>query len=226
MDFAFFPVSQIFSLSLLRSSPSLVKRFFSLVALLLLLSACGENKPDLPTEEFSKDYILADFNLDEDYDYWEVRLGRPWETGDSAVEVLYQYDDDAYAGLDSTQLQVLSDTKSDNGISYGCYPSGCNFYVIALLGYSPVIVDSVVDLNEFLGEIDTEAELWVRLDYASDYHEITTPESFEEVPGGGYRAVISWNNTGGTRGRDLVTVSPDGSIEKITELERGSSPPN
>lgn len=207
-------------------------RIFSLIALFPLLSACGENGPDLPTKEFSEEYVLADFNLDEDYDYWDIRLEYSFESADPPYRFIYQYDPEVYENLDNVQLQTLESISSENGIIpitiFG------NIYAVALLGYSPLVIDSVVDLVEFFDEIDTEAELWVRLRYATDYDTGTTiyapytgadiiPETFEEVPAG-YRVVLRWYDGRGEQGKDLVIVRTNGSVTKLDQLERGVGP--
>lgn len=239
MDFASLPAFLLCFLSMPKNW--LVKSSLCFY-LFILLSGCGEGNPvsrfgtdliDFPEDEFAEEYVLADFTLDQDYDYWEIRSKRLFslvgEDDDSRRESVWeQYDDEAYSELNSIQLEILTDITSDNGLSETVGSMGRSIsYVVALRGYSPLIIDSVVDLTEFFDEVDTEAELWVRLKYTKDYISISgtsgyiTPLTYEEVLGG-YRVLIQWDTQGGTRGRDIVLVSPDGSIKKLEELWRGT----
>lgn len=189
----------------------------------LYLMGCDElnkNKKDgLPDLFFKNEYILSDFNLNANYLYWEIRRGALPGQDVSTYEVIAKYDDVSYSHLDSTQIQIINATSSQNGFAGQCLPSYCPIYAVALIDYDVSIIDSVSKLKAFFGEIDTEAELFILLSYAQDYALSTEPETYEETDYG-YLVVLKWDTLCQLRGKDLVKVYRDGTIEKIKEISR------
>ena len=192
--------------------------------LIALLTGCDSNDRSnsgntLPSIAFSDDYQLSSFTLSDDYAYWEIRRGKLSEGEIQGYRVLEQFDEDSFNSLDETQTEIISNTSSLSGFAGFCRPSFCPVYAVAINGYSVTVIDSGYDLTEFFGEIDTEAELKVRLDYAQDYAQRTTPTFYEEVDDG-YMVLMSWDTLCQLRGEDLIKVYRDGTIEKIREISR------
>ncbi|MGI1678787.1 MAG: hypothetical protein K6L75_08655 [Cellvibrionaceae bacterium] len=154
------------------------------------------------------EYELADFNLSDDFDYWEVRKGEVRD-GNFIVEpeeILYVYDDDAFAGLSNQQVADLDATVSRNGFIAFCQPDYCPIYGVTVIGNGTALIDSKSELLDFFEDIDTEAELHLWL-WANDY----TALSYELAPSG-YLAVVRWSNGCDRRGEKIVYVDFDGDI--------------
>ncbi|MGH1471388.1 MAG: hypothetical protein ACRBCS_09355 [Cellvibrionaceae bacterium] len=168
------------------------------------------------------EYELADFTLSEDFEYWEVRKG---ETVDGnfiieSEEILYVYDDNAFANLSNQQVTDLDATFSANGFRASCEPDYCPFYGVAVMGNTTALIDSKSELLDFFEDIDTEAELHLWL-WANDYKAL----SYELVPSG-YLAVVRWSNGCDRRGEKIVYVDFDGDIstQRVIFVEKYNGP--
>ncbi|MFT2090047.1 hypothetical protein [Paraglaciecola sp. 2405UD69-4] len=188
-----------------------MKNYLLSSIIMLLCMACNDST-DLPKQEFADEYQLADFKLSDAYIYWEIRRGNLYSQEDQADEVLTQFDAEIYTDLSTEQVALLDTADTNNGYDAQCLPEYCPIYGVALLNDSSFVIESMTDLVDFFGDIDTEAELYHLL--AIDY---SVPETFEENDEG-YRVVIAWNNLCGLKGTNLIQVYPDGSQELIKEL--------
>jgi hypothetical protein len=189
-----------------------------------LLAGCGGESGDeitLPSKAFSNDYQRSDFNLAADYSFWEIRLGSLPTEDIYKFQVIERFDSESYQTLDDVQRQHLDTTVSQTGFSQSCLPSFCAYYAVAIKNDTTVLIDSTSDLLEFFSEIDTEAELKIRLDYAQDYKAKTIPLLYE-VTEGGYLVLLNWDTLCQLRGQDLVKVHKNGKIEKIREISAES----
>lgn len=192
--------------------------------LLSLLTGCGSESGDeitMPSKAFSNDYQLSDFNLAADYSFWEIRLGSLPTEDIYKFQVINRFDTEGYQALDVVQRQNLDTTVSQTGFSQSCLPSFCSYYAVAIKNDATQLIDSTSDLIDFFAEIDTEAELKIRLDYAQDYKARTIP-LFYEVIEGGYLVLLNWDTLCQLRGQDLVKVYKNGKIEKIREVSTES----
>lgn len=152
------------------------------------------------------EYVLADFTFSEDVDYWEIRLA---ETINGNVvepeEILYVYDDDAFASLSNQQVADLDVTQSFDGFGSVCPPHDCPAYGVTVEGNSTSLIDSKTALLDLFDAIDTTAELHIWL-WANEYLAL----SYELVPSG-YLAVVEWRSCE-RRGERIVYVDFDGEI--------------
>lgn len=188
-----------------------MKQYLALTILSLLCLGCSDSD-DLPKQAFADEYQLVDFNLSDSYIYWEKRRGNLYGQEGQADEVLIQYDAEIYTDLSTEQIALLDMADTNNGYDAQCLPDYCPLYGVALLQDSIFVIESMTDLVDFFGDIDTEAELYHLL--AVDY---SVPETFEENDEG-YRVVIAWNNLCGLKGTNLIQVYPDGTQVLIKEL--------
>lgn len=188
-----------------------MKQYLALTILSLLCLGCSDSD-DLPKQAFADEYQLVDFNLSDSYIYWEKRRGNLYGQEGQADEVLIQYDAEIYTDLSTEQIALLDMADTNNGYDAQCLPDYCPLYGVALLQDSIFVIESMTDLVDFFGDIDTEAELYHLL--AVDY---SVPETFEENDEG-YRVVIAWNNLCGLKGTNLIQVYPDGTQALIKEL--------
>jgi hypothetical protein len=170
---------------------------------------------------FSENYLLSDFHLCDEYNYWEIRRGALPQQDVTDDEVIAKYDDISFNNLDSTQVQIVTDAVSQGGFAVQCLPSFCPIYAVALRDYNVTIIDSRSGLIDFFGEIDTEAELSVLLNYDQSYQLRTQPELYEQTADG-FLVVLKWDTLCQLRGKDLVKVYKDGEIKKIREISRES----
>ena len=184
----------------------------------IMISGCGGDEVRHLENDFSDSYQLSDFNLSANYDYWEIR--RTWDYEDEIqYDVIARYDESAYKNLDATQIQLLEDATSQSGFAGYCFPAYCPYYAVAIEGYSVSIIDTRSLLVDLFGSIDTEAELFVLLDYDQSYRPTTKALSYSPTDGG-YLVVLAWDTTCQLRGKDLVKVYTDGTVEKIRELSK------
>lgn len=186
----------------------------------LLMTACdGDTEEEaLPSIEFSKDYVLADFNFDTPVDYWELRRANVYGEDAGTFDVLVQYDIEANTQLDDTQLQLLSEYTSLTGLKSFCLPANCPVYGAVVSGSTVYGVTNIAEMIELFGRIDTEAELYLRLLYTWDYDFLSIKAVAYRPTESGYLVVLDWDNLCGLRGQDLVKVYYDGVIEKIREI--------
>lgn len=192
-------------------------KVISLVLGVSFLVGClndSDSSDQLPLNEFKAEYTLIDFNLSEDYLYWEVRQGNMLHQEEHEDVVRDQYDEGIYSSLTDVQLEILGSVDSNSGFDYGCAPSYCPYYGAALIDNSIVTIETRADLIAFFGSIDTEAELSVLLSIG--YNNAELYEKIED----GYRVIIAWDDLCGTQGKDLIKVYADGTTEKIREISR------
>lgn len=163
---------------------------------------------------------LASFNLNDDYFYWEVRIGSLLSQGGTQyavrirIRIRIRYDEAIYNGLSREELSRLESVSSNSGFAYQCLPDACPHYGVALLDSRTVAIESRADLINFFDVIDTPAELhwWM---FANDYS--LKRYDFAEH---GFNAIVAWDDACGTRGEDLIKVFENGDIEKVKELSR------
>ena len=189
------------------------------VLISIVLHGCGGDEVMQLEHNFAETYQLSDFNLPENYDYWEIRQTWPSLEEEEPYDVITQYDENAYNNLDATQKQLLEDVTSQNGFAAYCFPGYCPYYAVAIEGYNVTIVETRSQLLDFFGAIDTEAELAVFMDYDQSYRPITEPLSYRPTDYG-YMVVLAWDTTCGLRGKDLVKVHRDGTVQKIRQLSK------
>lgn len=182
-----------------------------LIALIscLFFTGCGsEDENSLPATEYDLRPTLTDFNLSDEYRYWEIRRGE-FEGPDSKIA---QYNEDIYSALSESQQSQLDDVSSDTGFDAYCQPNYCPVYAVALISDSIMLIDSIEDLKAFFGTIDTPAELhrWLQ---SYEYR----LKKYDETEYG-YRVLASWDNLCGRKGQDVIDVYSDGSIVFIKEV--------
>ena len=182
-------------------------------------SSDGSNRSEdsLPSTPFSETYELEDLNPAGEVEYWEVRQGPHVGEDLSQFNVRERYGN--RDSLDDAQRELLQSSTSQTGFAVGCLPGHCPIYAAAITGYDVRTLDSQESLAEFFGGIDTEAELFIYLSYISSYALSTHPLTYEKVDEG-FLVVLQWDSLCLNRGRDLVKVYPDGTVEKIHELDR------
>jgi len=168
----------------------------------------------LPQNEFSATTNLSDFNLNDSYIYWEIRRGNMSHQDASEDTVRIQYDAQIYDTLTPEQLTLLSAADTDSGFEYNCQPGICPLYAVALLENTSVIIDSKSEVLNFLGEIDTPAELKWLLSIGSGARSTT----FYETNDLGYLAIHVINDLCGTSTTQLVQVYVSGTVEVIKTL--------
>ncbi|MEP0354732.1 MAG: hypothetical protein ABJH06_05570 [Paraglaciecola sp.] len=188
-----------------------MKLYLTLTILSLLCLSCSDSE-DLPTQAFADEYQLADFNLSDSYIYWEKRRGNLYGQEEQADEVLIQFDAEIYTDLSTEQVALLDTADTNNGYDAQCLPEYCPIYGVALLNDSSFVIESMTDLVDFFGDIDTEAELYHLVSVDS-----SVAKSYEKNEDG-YRVVVEWNNLCGLKGTNLIQVFTDGSQELIKEL--------
>ena len=103
---------------------------------------------------------------------------------------------------------------STTGFSASCLPGFCPEYAVAIIDGNISLIDSKSLLLEFLGLIDSPAELDIWL-WA---HELWA--RFHQQTESGYLAVVAWDDYCGTRGEDLVHISKNGTITKQYTISR------
>jgi hypothetical protein len=178
----------------------------------LMLVACNSSEEaQLPTRSFADSYSLTDFNLNDDYRYWEIRQGNS-SYQKAGHTVLQKFDTNKHSTLTSDQISRLQKINVDNGYDSTCRPEYCPIYGVAVLSDSFFTIESETDLITFFDEIDTEAELYVYLSKSG-----SQAKTYEKN-GLGYKALVSWDNYCGTRGENLVQVFTDGTVEVIREI--------
>ncbi|MEP1384373.1 MAG: hypothetical protein ABJK64_11375 [Paraglaciecola sp.] len=188
-----------------------MKLYLTLTILSLLCLSCSDSE-DLPKQAFADEYQLADFNLSDSYIYWEKRRGNLYGQDEQADEVLIQFDAEIYTDLSTEQVALLDTADTNNGYDAQCLPEYCPIYGVALLNDSSFVIESMTDLVDFFGDIDTEAELYHLVSVDS-----SVAKSYEKNEDG-YRVVVEWNNLCGLKGTNLIQVFTDGSQELIKEL--------
>lgn len=183
------------------------------ILLSLFLFACnGEStQAPLPAKNFKDQYTLADFKLNDIYQYWEIRKGNH-SYQSQGHEVLYQFDETKYTQLSTQQIERLQTIHTDYGYDSQCQPEYCPIYAVAVQPDNYFVIQSETDLIVFFEEIDTEAEVFYYLSKSG-----TSPKSFEKNTLG-YKVLVAWDNHCGTRGEKLVQVHTDGTVETIKEL--------
>lgn len=182
------------------------------LAITLVLVACNSSEQtQLPVQPFADKYSLADFTLNDDYHYWEIRQGNT-SYQKSGYTVLQKFETNKHSTLTVDQIATLEKINVDNGYDSTCRPDYCPIYGVAVLSDSFFTIESESDLITFFDEIDTEAELFVYLSKAG-----SIAKSYEKN-GLGYKVLVSWDNFCGTRGENLVQVFTDGTVEVIQEL--------
>jgi len=185
---------------------------FFILLLSLFLSGCGTEEQRLPSDEYKEEVTLSSFSLNDNYIYWEIRVGNMFHQEEDEDEVILRYDDEVLSELTPAQIKLLENADTNNGFDAYCAPGYCPVYGVALLVDSVFIIESRQDLLTFFGSIDTLAELSRWLD-TNGY----SLRKYENIASG-YRVIAAWDNDCGTRGEDLVEVLLDGTINKIKEL--------
>jgi len=177
-----------------------------------LLGCQSDGDDALPNTQFASSYQLSDFNLNDSYNYWEVRRGNMQHQAEEADEVMVRFNDEIHASLTTEQRELLANADTNNGYDAQCLPSYCPIYGVALLNDNAVVIESKSDLLEFFGDIDTEAELAHLLSIG-----YSTPKFFQKNDLG-YKAILGWDSLCGQRGENLIQVDFDGTITIIKEL--------
>ena len=191
-------------------------RYFFACLCVLLLSGCGgDDGPDdlqafaasqaerrgftaVPNQD---NVSLADLDLSTEQDYAEIRLVFT-DSSASDYEVIKAFDDDVKASLSEAQLFALNTETTLSGYDSGCLPEHCVIYLVALHGLQTTLVDNMLDLRSFLGEINPPAEI-----------SFVSPESYyyqqnEE----GYLTLTIWSDCNGNSGVDLVQITRGGDV--------------
>ncbi len=178
----------------------------------MFLFACNHTQQaNLPSTKFSEEYTLSDFNLNDDYSYWEIRQGNN-HYQDEEHTVLQKFDEEKHAQLSSKQKYQLNALNIDYGFDSKCLPDYCPVYGAALLNDSIFTVQSKSELLTFFQHIDTEAEVYIYLSTQG-----STAKAYEKNALG-YKVLLAWDNSCGSRGENLVQVYSDGTVEVIQEL--------
>ena len=134
----------------------------------ILLAGCQQPLPDIAEKQFKKlcDYRLKDFHLSSNITYFTLYS--------SYFGAHCRYDLEIYRSLEKKQKDAISHTsqKNQNGMRLFISPVGC---VIGPMPTEWIVylddagsahkVTNTRELRQFLGEIDTPAELqlWLRL---------------------------------------------------------------
>lgn len=144
---------------------------------------------------------LQDYNFSGEPDYVEVRLYQSDYAQDSSTgfDVLYEFDSAIKAELSENQLFYLNEAFSEYGYDYGCLPSWCAIYLVALLGEQVTLVDNPDDLLMFLGDLDKPHELHFMFtggEYPSYYKAVDD----------GYLVLTEWFDCNGRNGANLWHV--------------------
>lgn len=183
----------------------------------MLLACNGTEQAELsstqmPSRSFSDQYSIADFKLNDNYQYWEIRKGSDLTQVKTSHTVIYKYDLEKYSTLQPELSTRLNAVQSDYGFDTQCQPKYCPIYAVATLENDIVLIESRDDLLIFFDKIDTEAEVFIYLNNSG------TQPKFYEKNNLGYKVLVAWDDLCGTRGENLVQVFTDGTVEVIQEL--------
>lgn len=198
-------------------------RFIIILPLLFILSGCNSSKydNDTPLAEIARDEAakrgfeplpsldesqLSDFNFQGDPDYVEHRL-QFIPTVDEAndIMILQEFDSQIKSELTESQRFLLSDTTSENGYKGGCLPANCVYYLVALEGESVTLIDTRTGLQNFIGTVDTPAELHFLAGLNA------FPKYFKATDNG-YEIVVIWSDCNGGSGVDIYHVTTAGDV--------------
>ncbi len=172
------------------------------------------NPQELPETPFSdsSDYLRTDFDLSLEADYWEIRRA-PIDDSEDEGETLFSFDAGTREELSSTAEAELAEADSNTGFAEGCAPMHCPIFAVAVVDDTAYLQASEGELLGLLGELNTEAELYIWL-YANEY----SGEAYEEVDGG-YSVIATWNGSCDIGREDLLFVDYNGVITKQETLE-------
>lgn len=197
-------------------------------SLLLLLNACGSGGSN-PSDENSQtpgnptdisayldnlaaeqnyhsltsinESVLADYQFSGVPEYVEIRMYQSEHSQDSnpRFEVRHELDGAIKTTLSENQLFYLNEAFSEYGYDYGCLPSWCAIYLVALTGEQVTVVDNQEDLLLFLGDIDRPHELRFMFNGGE------FPDYYKAVDDG-YLVLTQWFNCNGRNGANLWHV--------------------
>ncbi|MCF2947474.1 hypothetical protein L0668_05100 [Paraglaciecola aquimarina] len=190
---------------------------FTLIISIMLLACNGTEQTNstsvqLPASSFAEQYSMADFKLNDNYQYWEIRKGTDLSTAKVGHTVLNKYDPEKFTALQNDLSNRIEAVQSDYGFDSQCLPSYCPIYGVAIRQDDIVVIESQQDLLVFFDYIDTEAEVFVYLNKNG-----AVPKSYEKNALG-YKVLVAWDDLCGTHGEKLVQVFTDGTVEDIKEL--------
>ena len=129
----------------------------------LFFNACFEPPPSHFESFDGLGYSrFSDFDLPSYVQYFEMRQGEDPNAWDFEHQMLLQFDPQGYGQLDIGQQLDIDFIDTERGFAQGCAPSFCPIY-IAAVGESVTVIDTLPLLKNFLGDIDTPAEvaLWL-----------------------------------------------------------------
>jgi len=189
------------------------------ILLSIYISACNSDvQESLPNNAFPEIIRFSDFNLNDEYIYWEVRRGNLPDEEYFEDDVIARFDESILPTLTETQRDLLSSADTNNGFDVQCRPFYCPIYGVALLDDSTFIIESQSDMIYFFDGIDTTAELSSWLSISSSLG--TTSAKYYEKNESGYRVILDYDNLCGTKGTNLIQVYTDGTVELIKELSK------
>lgn len=177
---------------------------------------------EIPSNEFKNEYTLADFDLNGKVDYLEIRYSITDKDTDSLrYSVLQSFDQFSFDSLENVQKVIIENASSVSGFTGGGFPTFHPIYGVALTDYSATIMSSWDELLEVFGELDTEAELKIWLDYKQDWTidhgPIFMAHRYQEIEDG-YLVLFVWKDDCDGRPQEIHKILRDGTLEKIKEL--------
>ncbi|MDT0677396.1 hypothetical protein [Autumnicola musiva] len=144
-----------------------MKKFLFVIISSLLFAGCEDDdvNADGSYEPISTQYPYDELSLKEEIDYFELMQGP-----EEYEEKVFSYGE-LCAGAENTEecISSFSDLTSENGFTYGCLPTECNYYIRYNKDAESFVVDSKEELLNFLGAIDAKSDaiLWA---FAHDYY--------------------------------------------------------
>jgi hypothetical protein len=136
-----------------------------IIAILLLLTACKKDKTNLPDilnpEEFTKvenSSILVSLKPSTAYEYVELRMSSGEGPLGNEMYLIRAYTGDKMQ-LEGSCLETLENLPAqETGFAEDCTPICFFNYVVAAKGKEVAVVNSLDELKDFLGNIDSESD--------------------------------------------------------------------
>ena len=99
----------------------------------MLLACNGTEQADstsakLPANNFSDQYAMSDFKLNDNYQYWEIRKGNDFSEQKLGHTVLNKYDPEKFTALRSDLSSRIEAVQSDYGFDSQCLPGYCPIF--------------------------------------------------------------------------------------------------
>ncbi len=192
----------------------------------LALTTASCSSDDFDTDGFlaiSEPMVYATVQPGEDFDYYEFRQG----FCGSPVEYTALFSSGAPCGEapDPTGCmeQLAQTTPAQSGYDIGCLPACCDDYAVTENDGDIGLVDTVDDLRDFLGPVDSISDALILVDangYYFAYDDVA--RSAIRGEGDGYRVIalrlVSYCAPV-TVNKYLLHVSRDGTIRVLGETE-------